>query len=98
MFLAFFAAQAPADFGPMSNAILISNNISRGRVNAFDPKSGGFLGPLRDANGNPIEIDNVWALQFGQDGGPNGAHNQLFFTGGPNGYANGIFGVITFGQ
>jgi len=50
-------ALAPADFGPMSNAILISNNISRGRVNAFDPKSGGFLGPLRDANGNPIEID-----------------------------------------
>ena len=91
-------ALAPADFGPMSNAILISNNISRGRVNAFDPNSGGFLGPLRDANGNPIEIDNVWALQFGQDGGPNGAHNQLFFTGGPNGYANGIFGVITFGQ
>jgi len=22
--------------------------------------------------------------QFGQDGGPNGAHNQLFFTAGPN--------------
>ena len=90
-------ALAPADFGPMSNAILISNNISRGRVNAFDPESGAFLGPLRDVNGNPIEIDNVWALQFGQDGGANGAHNQLFFTGGPNGYANGIFGVITFG-
>jgi hypothetical protein len=85
-------------FGPMSNAILISNNISRGRVNAFDPESGAFLGPLRDVNGNPIEIDNVWALQFGQDGGANGAHNQLFFTGGPNGYANGIFGVIMFGQ
>jgi hypothetical protein len=28
----------------------------------------------------------------------NGAHNRLFFTGGPNGYANGIFGVIAFGQ
>jgi hypothetical protein len=37
-------------------------------------------------------------LQFGQGGGPNSAPNQLFFTGGPNGYANGIFGVITFGQ
>jgi hypothetical protein len=61
----------------MSNAILISNNISRGPANAFDPNSGVFLGPLRDANGNPIEIDNVWALQFGQGGGPNGAHNQL---------------------
>ncbi|HZC65394.1 MAG TPA: TIGR03118 family protein [Candidatus Dormibacteraeota bacterium] len=91
-------AQAPADFGPMSNAILISNNISRGRINAFDAETGQFLGPLRDAGGKPIEIDGVWALQFGQGGGPNGAPNQLFFTAGPNNYANGLFGVITFGQ
>jgi uncharacterized protein (TIGR03118 family) len=74
-------ALAPDDFGPMSNAILISNNTSRGRVNAFNPKTGQFLGPLRDANGKAIEVDEIWALQFGQDGGPNGAHNQLFFTG-----------------
>jgi uncharacterized protein (TIGR03118 family) len=91
-------AQAPADFGPMSNAILISNNISRGRINAFNPETGEFLGPLRDANGQPIEIDGVWALQFGQGGGPNGLTNQLFFTAGPNNYANGLFGEITFGQ
>jgi uncharacterized protein (TIGR03118 family) len=91
-------ALAPADFGPMSNPILISNNTSRGRVNAFNPKTGQFLGPLRDANGKAIEVDEIWGLQFGQDGGPNGAHNQLFFTGGPNNYANGIFGMITFGH
>jgi uncharacterized protein (TIGR03118 family) len=91
-------ALAPADFGPMSNAILISNNTSKGRINAFNPKTGQFLGPLRDANGKAIEVDNIWALQFGQDGGPNGAHNQLFFTAGPNNYANGLFGVITFGN
>jgi uncharacterized protein (TIGR03118 family) len=91
-------AQAPADFGPMSNAILISNNISRGRINAFDPNSGDFLGPLRDASGKPIEIDGVWAIQFGHDGGPGTAHNQLFFTAGPNNYADGLFGVITVGQ
>jgi uncharacterized protein (TIGR03118 family) len=90
-------AQAPADFGPMRNAILVSNNIPRGRINAFDPTSGAFLGPLRDASGKPIEIDNVWALQFGQDTGPNTAHNQLFFTAGPNNYANGLYGVITVG-
>jgi uncharacterized protein (TIGR03118 family) len=90
-------ALAPADFGPMSNAILISNNISRGRINAFNPETGQFLGPLRDANGRVIEVDNIWALQFGQDGGPNGAHNQLFFTAGPDSYANGLFGVITAG-
>lgn len=93
-------AQAPADFGPMSNAILISNNTSRGRINAFDPNTGAFLGPLRDANNEAIEIDNVWALQFGnaKDLGNDGKHNQLFFTAGPNGYGNGAFGVITFGQ
>jgi len=91
-------AIAPADFGPMSNALLITNNISRGRVNAFDPRSGAFLGPLRDAGGQPIEIDGLWGIQFGHDSGPNGAHDQLFFTAGPNNYANGIFGVITLGQ
>jgi uncharacterized protein (TIGR03118 family) len=91
-------ALAPPDFGPMSNAILISNNISRGRINAFNPETGQFLGPLRDASGNPIEIDSVWALRFGQDGGPNGTHDQLFFTAGPNNYSNGLFGVITFGE
>jgi uncharacterized protein (TIGR03118 family) len=91
-------AIAPADFGPMSNALLVTNNISRGRVNAFDPKSGAFLGPLRDASGQPIEIDGLWAIQFGKDGGPNGTHNQLFFTAGPSNYFNGTFGVITVAQ
>ncbi len=92
-------ALAPADFGPMSNSILISNNISRGRINAFNPETGQFLGPLRDANGQVIEVDNIWALQFGQDAAANanGAHNQLFFTAGPDNYANGLFGVITVG-
>jgi uncharacterized protein (TIGR03118 family) len=88
---------APSDFGPMSNAILISNNISKGRINAFNPETGQFLGPLRDANGNAIEVDHIWALQFGHDTAANGAHNQLFFTAGPNNYVNGLFGVITVG-
>jgi hypothetical protein len=82
----------------MSNAILITNNIPRGRVNAFDPTTGAFLGPLRDAKNNPIEIDDIWAVQFGQGAGANGAINQLFFTAGPNNYAHGLFGVITVGQ
>jgi len=93
-------ALAPADFGPMSNALLITNNTPHGRINAFDPKTGAFLGPLRDASGKPIEIDDVWAIQFGQGGlaGANGNPNQLFFTAGNNNYGNGTFGVITFGQ
>lgn len=88
-------AKAPGNFGPMSNAILVTNNIPRGRIDAFDSQTGQFLGPLRDANGNPIEIDDIWAIQFGQGGAANGPLNQLFFTAGPNGYANGLFGTIT---
>jgi uncharacterized protein (TIGR03118 family) len=92
-------ALAPADFGPMSNAILISNNTSRGRINAFNPETGQFLGALRDVNGKVIEVDLIWALQFGQGAIPNnGLPNQLFFTAGPNNYANGLFGVITVGE
>ena len=93
-------ALAPPDFGPMSNALLITDNTPHGRINAFDPKSGAFLGPLRDTNGKAIEIDDVWAIQFGQGGaaGANGNPNQLFFTAGNNNYGNGTFGVITFGH
>jgi len=89
---------APPDFGPFSNAILISNNARDGRINAFDPETGKFLGTLRDAKGQVIVIDQVWGLSFGADGGPNGAHNQLFFTAGPSNYANGLFGMITLGK
>lgn len=91
-------ALAPDDFGPMSNALLITNNTPHGRINAFDPKTGAFLGPLRDASGKAIEIDDIWAIQFGQSGlaGANGNPNQLFFTAGNNNYGSGTFGVITF--
>lgn len=88
-------ALAPADFGPFSNALLVSNNISRGRIDAFNPETGAYLGFLKDKSGKAIEVDGIWAIQFGQDGGANGAHNQLFYTGGPNNYANGVFGMIS---
>jgi uncharacterized protein (TIGR03118 family) len=90
-------AQAPANFGPMSGAILISNNTPRGRIHAFNPETGEFMGTLRD-NGKPIEIDQLWAIQFGQGAAANGPTNQLFFTAGPSNYANGLFGTITLGK
>lgn len=89
-------AMAPADFGPFSNTLLIANNVPDGRINAFDPVTGGFLGTLRDPNGQAIVIDQLWAIQFG-NGGNGGKPNQLFFTAGPNNYANGLFGMITVG-
>jgi uncharacterized protein (TIGR03118 family) len=87
-------AMAPADFGPFSNTLLVANNVPDGRINAFDPTSGAFLGTLRDAKGQAIVINQLWAIQFG-NGGNGGQLNQLFFTAGPNNYANGLFGMIT---
>ncbi len=89
-------AMAPANFGPFSNALLVANNVPKGRINAFDPATGAFLGTLRDAQGQAIVIDQIWAIQFG-NGGNGGQTNQLFFTAGPNNYANGLFGMITVG-
>jgi uncharacterized protein (TIGR03118 family) len=88
-------ALAPPNFGQFSNAILIANNIKDGRINAFDPDTGTFLGALADASGRPISIDQLWGIDFGKGGGANGATNELFFTAGPDNYANGLFGVIT---
>jgi uncharacterized protein (TIGR03118 family) len=88
-------AMAPADFGPFSGALLVANNIPKGRIDAFDPNTGAFLGVLRDAHGQAIEIDQLWAIEFG-NAGANGTPKQLFFTAGPSNYANGLFGVIEF--
>lgn len=89
-------AMAPATgFGPFSGALLVANNIPKGRIDAFDPQTGAFLGVLRDARGQAIEIDQLWAIMFGSSGN-DGKPDQLFFSAGPNNYANGRFGMITF--
>jgi len=88
-------ALAPENFGPFGNAILIGNNTRDGRINAFNPTTGAFLGTLTDASGAPIVINQLWGLDFGKGANANGAIDELFFTAGPDNYANGLFGVIT---
>ncbi len=84
-------ALAPANFGPFSQALLVGN-FGDGRIQAYNPATGQFLGQLADANG-PIEIDGLWALAFG-DGNQGRATNDLFFTAGPNEETDGLFGRI----
>jgi uncharacterized protein (TIGR03118 family) len=88
-------ALAPKNFGPASNALLVGN-VSDGRINVFNAKTGKFMSQLKGTNNNVISISGLWALAFGQGGGMNGNPNQLFFTAGPNTYVNGLFGVINF--
>jgi uncharacterized protein (TIGR03118 family) len=85
-------AQAPAKFGTFSNDLLVGN-FGDGRINAFDPASGAFLGQLLDQNGQPITINGLWGVAFG-NGGLAGDTTTLFFASGLNDEADGLFGSI----
>jgi uncharacterized protein (TIGR03118 family) len=96
-------ALAPATFGPLGGSLLVGNfGFGDGKINAYNPTNGQFLGNLTDANGNPIVIEGLWALAFG-NGGMGGDRNTLYFTAGihrtgPGSFdaADGLFGSIRF--
>lgn len=89
-------AIAPAGFGPFANDLLVGN-FGDGRIHAFDPVTGTLLDSLEDPQGNPIEIDGLWGLIFG-NGGNGGNANTLYFTAGIAGDGakedHGLFGAI----
>ena len=87
-------AVAPANFGRLSNTLLISNNTDSGTINAFDGLTGQFVGKIRDTSNKIIVIDQLWGIDFGDGLGANGRTNQLFFTAGPSGNLAGTFGAI----
>ena len=84
--------QAPANFGTFSNDLLVGN-FGNGRINAYAPTNGAFLGTLSDGQGNPIVIDGLWGLKFG-NGGQAGPTNTLYFSAGPNHENDGLFGTL----
>jgi uncharacterized protein (TIGR03118 family) len=84
-------ALAPAGFGRFSGALLVGN-FGDGRINAYDPQTGAFLGRLHHENGRPIEIEGLWALRFGN--GVTGNPTTLLFTAGIDDEAHGLFGAI----
>ena len=88
-------ALAPAGFGPFGGALLVGNH-GDGRINAYDPDTGRFLGKLReDGRGRPVRIDGLFGLQFG-NGRSFGDANALYFTAGPNDGADGLLGSLRF--
>jgi uncharacterized protein (TIGR03118 family) len=89
-------AVAPADFGAFSNALLVGN-FGDGRINAFDLKTGRFLGQLVDAGGHPIANVGIWGMTFGNGAGGTRA-NTLYFVAGINGEKDGLFGAISLAR
>jgi uncharacterized protein (TIGR03118 family) len=84
-------ALAPAGFGRFGGALLVGN-FGNGRINAYDPATGEFLGRLRHEDNSPIEIEGLWALRFGN--GVTGTPTTLLFTAGIDDEAHGLFGAI----
>jgi len=92
-------AMAPADFGRFSGDLLVGN-FGDGQINAYEEMPNGhfeYRGVLRTNGGQPVMIDGLWALEFGNGAANNGPTNTLFFTAGPNGEEDGLFGAITVG-
>jgi uncharacterized protein (TIGR03118 family) len=86
-------AIAPENFGDFGGALLVGNFNEQGHINAYNPDTGAFLGTLSDADGKPLENDELWSLQFG-NGSAGADPNTLFFTAGINDEAGGLFGKI----
>jgi len=80
------------NFGQFSGSLLVGN-FGDGRINAFSQATGTLLGQLQDTFGNPMTINGLWGLNFG-----NGAHQAptttLFFTAGIGAEDHGLFGSI----
>jgi uncharacterized protein (TIGR03118 family) len=89
-------ALSPDGFGEFSNALLVGG-FGDGRISAFDPNTGAFLGLLRDDEGNPWVIDGLWGLIFG-NGGSGGDKTPLYFAAGIHNQQDGLFGSLKLGS
>ena len=88
-------ALAPADFGTLSNMLLVGN-FGDGKINGYDPATGTFMGSITDSSGAAFAMPGLWGIAFGNDA-VNQPHNTLFFTAGINDEANGSYGRIDLG-
>jgi uncharacterized protein (TIGR03118 family) len=90
-------ALAPSQFGAFSNDLLIGN-FGSGEIDAFDPNTSTFLGTLDDSKGNPITIEGLWGLSFG-NGSVGQNVDSLYFTAGIPGTGevedHGLFGSLS---
>jgi uncharacterized protein (TIGR03118 family) len=89
-------ALAPPSFGKFAGDLLVGN-FGDGRINAYGRGKTalkfGFAGQLQSSAGGFVEIDGLWALQFGNDAAA-GPSSTLFFTAGPDDEEHGLFGSI----
>ena len=88
-------ALAPSNFGSFSGDLLVGN-FGDGTIDAYT-LTGSLVGELSGTSGNPLVIQGLWGLAFG-NGANAGATNALYFTAGIPGpdsiEDHGLFGDI----
>ena len=91
---------APASFGQFGGDILIGN-FGDGRINAYNPANGHWLGTLSDASGKPIVNPGLWSVTFSGSAGATAAGadpDTLYITAGlvgPTHENAGLFAKIS---
>jgi uncharacterized protein (TIGR03118 family) len=86
--------RAPDNFGRFSDALLVGN-FGDGRISAYNPKTGEFLGQLTDGHGHALSSGlGLWALGFRPEREEKSGPAQLIFTSGINVESDGLFGYI----
>ena len=88
-------AIAPADFGTLSNAVLVGN-FGDGKIHGYDSATGRYLGELGDGATTAFAQPGLWGILFGNDA-VNQPHSTLFYAAGINGEVNGRYGRIDLG-
>ena len=76
---------ASESFNPFQNDLLVGN-FGDGRINAYDPNTGAFVGTLTEKDGTPLDFEGLWDLLQ--------LNNGLYFTAGIGDEEHGLFGVI----
>ena len=84
-------AVAPHTWGRFADALLVGNEDG-GQINAFDPRSGRFLGTVKDAHGKQIGEDGLWGMAFGN--GVIGTPNDLVIAIGADEYKHGLVALV----
>jgi uncharacterized protein (TIGR03118 family) len=84
-------ALVPRSFGRHNDRLLVGN-FGSGTIMVFEV-DGDFRGLLEDADDNPIVIEGLWALTFG-NGVSAGDSDTLYFTAGPGDETHGLFGSL----
>ncbi|GAA4210238.1 TIGR03118 family protein [Microbispora amethystogenes] len=82
---------APQGFGAYAGALLVGN-FGDGWINAYNPRTGRYLGPLRRADGGAIAVEGLWDLEPGTAG--NGGADAVWFSAGISKARHGLLGLI----